>query len=225
MPTYPNVPNEPGVPPVPRDPTAPIIDQITIAVSDAVIIARFFLGPQWGLFNSDGSNALQVSSTISVEFRGDATVTTAPLQAGGFVSYNKVQVPRLIRMSFAISGGKFLPIGINLGAPDNASFLQQLEYLRDNPILLTAVTPDAVYQNVTVVHFEYRRTAQNNATMLTSDVWLEEIREPGVAQFSSDNVQSPSSADPVNVGTVQPTSPGAFANELPPPAGGTGGFS
>jgi hypothetical protein len=213
MPTYPNVPNVPGVPPVPRDPQAPIAENIILAVSDAIIIAKLFIAPQWGLFNDDGTNALNVSSTVSVEMRGDAAVTTAPQEAGGFVSYNKVQVPQMIRMTFSVSNGSFLPPGgaqlatiAGLGSffPTPDDLLATLEGLRDQPILLTAVTPNAVYPNVTVMHYEYRRTAQSNATKLDVDVWVQEIRLPGTAQFDKDNTESPSSPDPVNGGTVQP---------------------
>jgi hypothetical protein len=217
------------VPPLPRNPQVPIIDNITIAAADAIQIARLFVAPPWGLFNLDGSNALQVSSTVTAEMRGDANVTTAPLEAGGFVSYNKVTMPRLIRMTFAVAAASFLPaidiVGLitgfdaaaflpaPFGSPDIDALLGTLEFLRTSPTLLVAVTPNAVYPNVTVVHYEYRRSAQNNATMLTTDVWLEEIRLPGEAKFSAATTQSPSSSDPVNAGTVQPGAPITIAED------------
>lgn len=226
MPDYPNVPVAPGAPPVLRTPQQ-AIQEVGIVVADAVQIYQLFQGPQWGLFLMDEvqTPALLADSVISVEVRADSTVATAPQEQGAFQSYDKVQVPYMVRIVFGISGGAYLPIGsvfgidlptfglgsLGTGIGDPASkrnqFLTDIERDRTIPLLLTAITPDQSFFPVTVIHYDYRRTAVNGATLLQVDVWLQQVRITGGFQFTNDTLQDSSAADPGNNGTVAPKGP------------------
>ena len=217
---YPLVPLVPGVPAVLSSPDSPL--QIagitaTLVTSDAISIAGLFAAPQWGLFDSTGVAVLVSDTVRAVEYRREAQVSQAQQEQGAFQSYNKVQEPFDARVTFSYSGngsaldslasggiyGQALT-GINPAQDNRAQFLGQLEDLIESLDLISVYTPEIQYDSANVVHFDYRRTVESGTTMLTVDVWLEEIRVTGTVEFS--NTAAPSGANLFNNGTVQPAS-------------------
>jgi len=220
-PAYPNVPMAPGVPTVPRQPGIVQAQAATVLLaSDAASILTLFSGPQWGLFNTDGTPAFSafgdlglgtfgaiagslIASGISAlgggglsilrqGFRNDNRVSTAPQEQGAFVSYNKVATPFQGRITYVISG---------LAAARGA-FLADVRTKQGSTNLFLLSMPEYSYPNVTIVHHDYDRSAREGLTALAVEIWVEEIRITGTQAFS--NTQTPAGASQVNGGMVQP---------------------
>lgn len=216
-PAYPSVPQAPGVPPVLRQIGA-IQNTVVLLAADAAQIVSLFAGPQWGLFTTNGAPAFNVpgltigiggftvpipgiiaggsgQSVGEVEYRLDHQISTAPQEGGAFLSYNKVSTPFAGRVTYIVSGTQ---------AQRNA-FLQAVAAMQKSLTLLTLTMPEISYPSCNVVHHDFRRTARNGVTMFSVDIWVEEVRVTGTAAFS--NTQTPSGANQVNGGTVQPQTP------------------
>lgn len=205
----PTVPTAPGVPALNR--VAAAQNNIGLLLADAAQIANLFAQPQWGLFTQDGGplfpgfsatpiiNAIAsgvglANTSVGEEaYRREYRISTAPQEHGAFLSYNKVQMPFDGRVSYIVSGL----------AEARAFFLQQLETAAAALDLYALVMPEMVYPSVNIIHHDFRRRASRGLQMLEVDIWVEEVRVTGTAQFSNGTTKTPSGADPFNAGQLQ----------------------
>lgn len=234
VPTFPDVPAAPGVPPVLRS-IATTIDKVALLTADAVVIARLFAGPQWGIFKA-GVPVLIGDSVVGVDYRREWRVANYPVEKGGFASYNKVAEPFDVRVTFACSGSQSLIstflsggalgaliTGTDPAAGNRGAFMRALEQYGAALDLLTVVTPEFSFPSCNITHIDYRREARRGTTLILIDVWLAEIRVTGTAAFS--NTATASGAAPVDNGAVQPTAPPAVAQPSGLLATGGEGFA
>jgi hypothetical protein len=237
VPPFPNVPLAPGVPAVARAlGSAPVLGAVTL-VSDAVIVLRMFQGPQWGLFLAGptqglflggASSAIVGDSCYAVALAQDVRISKYPVEKGGFASYNKVNDPFNGKVTFTVSGALSLGNIVSaiqsgsIGGALNAltgqsarnSFLTLVDAAVKSLDLYSLVTPDFTYPSVNLVHYDYARTSHDGATMLTVDIWVEEVRVTGGAAYSK--TTTPAGADPVNGGTVQAQAPTSEQQSVAP---------
>jgi hypothetical protein len=231
VPSFPNVPFVPGVPPVARPPGF-VPSVLSLLVNDtvsAVLTGLYAL--QWGIFKNGipilvplGSNILNAStavggvvsnlttlgrltgtsgliglggvtgarSIISLDFKKDATVSSYPVEQGGFQSYNKVQTPFEARVRIASGPSK----------TDRSNLLTTVEALYQSLDTYDVATPEANYSSANVHHYDYQRTATNGAGLIVVDLWLTQIVQTSTSTFA--NTQTPSGANPIAGGNVQP---------------------
>ncbi len=219
-PTYPNVPDADGVPPLLRS-VAGIQNNIALLAGDALSILALFDTPQWGLFTADGAPAFAGPTSAGlarvleilgpgglsvgeIEYRQEFRLSSAPQEAGAFLSYNKVNSPFQGRVSYIIGGT----------AAQRGAFLGIIEKVEASLDLLSLVTPEKTYPSVTVVHHDYRRSAHAGVSMFVVDVWIEEVRITGTSAFTT--TTAPAGASPANVGAVQPGVPTAAQSAAVP---------
>ena len=188
---YPNVPPLPGVPPLLRAPGA-MFSTPPLLSSDTASDPQNSFASQWGIFDQDGNQVLQADSVISFDFKHEFEVSDFPIEDGGFTSYNKVAIPYQPRVVFSRGGTD----------ADRTDFLLALEDLVADTNLYDVVTPEVTYPNANVRHYDYRRTSKEGVTLITANVWLEEIRVTVSSAFS--NTKQPSGADTVDDGQIQP---------------------
>jgi hypothetical protein len=190
MPVFPNVPLAPGVPAIPRDPLA-VAAGISLLTVDAVI--NQFLSNQttWGIF-LNGVPVVQADNITSMEFKQDWTLSTYPVEQGGFQSYDKVSLAYEVRLRFTTGGS----------ISHRANFLESIQAVADTLTLYDVVTPEEIYTSVNIMRYDYDRKAFKGLGLFAIDVWLMQIRVTAVTQFQS--VQAAPSASPQNVGQVQP---------------------
>lgn len=202
-PLYPNVPFVAGVPPVFR--SLDVANRALIAATDVATLltndAAFFglfsgAGAQWGLFDDGGQSVIAAEVVASMDYRREFRVADFPIEDGKFASYNKVQLPYDVRLTFVQAGT----------VDDRTGVLQQVASACETLQLYVAVTPEFSYDQVNVVSFEYRRTAQSGASMLTIEVFCREVRLVQQGQFSQTK-QDPAAADSQNQGAVSTTTP------------------
>jgi hypothetical protein len=162
VPQYPDVPVAAGVPPVNRPSaalqTVTAVDTAAILVADAVIAARMFAAPNWGIFDASMQPVITGDSTISVAFRKQARVSDYPIEQGGFASYNKVQTPYDSRLTFAcggsfsvnsviaaagaaIAGNLSGALGALTGEAARTAFLDSIDAAEQSTDLYNIVTP------------------------------------------------------------------------------------
>lgn len=197
--TYYDVPDVPGVPPLLRAP-GPAPAQPILLSADA---PQAYAAPQikWGIYDSNLAPVI-VGETVSVfEFRKEYRVIDYPVEQGSFSSYNKVQLPFEARLTFMQGGTD----------GDRQAFLAEVQATCDavasasDPLslaLFTVLTPEVVYPNVTITHYDFSRRAKNGVTLLAVDVWVRQVRPVSGPQFA--NTKSASGASQQDDGTVQP---------------------
>lgn len=215
-PPYPNVPQAAGVPPVARQ-QGTTASTLPLLIADAIQIASLFLAPKWGLFDDGGnpvivSNSLNIPSAlgtaatalglsvlvadpsvVGLDFAKDNAISTAPREASSFLSYNKVFNPFRARLNFVMGGSE----------ASRSAFLQSVMAAEESLDLYTLVMPEYSYENVNVTHYDFRRSSHSGLTLLTIEVWVEEVRIVGTSQFSSVATKAPSGASSTNGGSVQ----------------------
>ena len=197
---YPDVPDAAGVPPVLREPGAFATEDASSAplmTSDADGLDNYQSQAVWGIFDDNGQPVIVADSVFAVDFRKEYRISDYPIEQGAFGSYNKVELPFDGKVSFTVGGSD----------SDRSGFLASVAAAVSTLDLYSLITPEMTYSSASVVHYDYRRTAQNGATLLTVEMWVEEVRVTGTSEFK--NTAKPSGADPAPGGTVTPTnSPG-----------------
>lgn len=167
-----------------------------LVVADATNILNLFSGPKWGIFNQDGSLAIQPDSMISLDFKKDYKIPNYPVEQGSFQSYNKVTLPRGTRVRMTKGGTD----------SDRANFIVQVNHAANSLNLYNVVMPEGtVNQNVSILNYGFSRTSENGAGLLMVDIEFIEVMVTATVAFS--NTTAPSGANPVNGGSVQPQTP------------------
>ena len=163
--------------------------------ADAPTALAAFGAPVWGIFQS-GAPVLVVDSVVGFNFRRDWHIADYPMEEGAFGSYNKVNIPYDARVEVTKGG----TIG------ERKQFLTQVEAISNTLDLYDVNTPEFIYPNVNVQHYDMRRTSISGVQLLTVDIWLREIRQDVIVEFN--NTKLPSGNNPINGGMVQPIPPG-----------------
>jgi hypothetical protein len=169
---FPNVPNLPGVPAVLR---GPLLAQV--ATLAAPIIGGFLdsFAPVWDILDSGGNSVIAPDTFLGIEYQNTRSISSYPLEAGSFASYNKVNDPFRATVRMATGGT----------LADREGFLADMQRMADSLDLYTIVTPEGSYSNVNLERFDYRREARNGANMIIVAAHFVEIRQAAPMAYSS----------------------------------------
>lgn len=204
-----------------------VVSDVLTATSVLGINLLQAIAPQYAVVSADTSSVLLNPDTVTeVEYRHEQRVSDYPVEQGAFSSYNKVAVPYDLRLKMSWGGRNFVQsleqvldtflnqtLGTGFGQPQSrGDALAALETMLGSLDLVDVVTPDYTYVNCNLVHFDYRKTAKEGATRLIVDLYFREIRETVSAVYSNGSLpnitsDSPSAANPVNLGTVTGSTP------------------
>ena len=185
-----SVPNVPGVPAVVFAPVIGLINQFL--TGDTLGLFPGASNPGWGIY-SGGSAVVHAETVLTFDYRQQWAIADYPIEGGSFESYDKVATPFDARFRFATGGSE----------TQRQELLSSIKSIAGNTQLYTVVTPEAVYQNVNITHYDYSRAAQNGLGLIVVDVWAQEIRV--AASGGTFSTQDPTSAPQVNGGSVQTT--------------------
>lgn len=189
---FPNVPNLPGVPPVMRNPLA----AVTTLAAPIISALLDSFKPVFGVFDEAGAKLLEADTFISLEYTNQRKISAFPVEKGSFTNYNKVNDPfrGIVR---AAKGGTLA---------DREAFIASLQALADSLDLVKLVTPEAVYINVNMEGFSYKRTQTSGANQIIAECKFVEIRLPGwlPAQPVTPQAKSPSAMDKIVSGLSKP---------------------
>lgn len=200
---FPKVPTIPGVPALNVQPGAPpFAPEAPRLFRDSLSASSAKAG--WGIYDTAGALALDPDSIAAFEIMREFRVPDFPVEAGGFASYNKVATPAEIRVTVTKGGSD----------ADRLAFLDTVKALVESLDLFDIVTPDSTFSKRNITRYDYRRTSDRGATLLTVELTATEIREAGKAAFT--NSKAASGATPAVGGPVRPSA--ATAAQLPPAA-------
>jgi len=187
----PFVPQFPGVPPLSSYAPPAALALLTI---DAVLSLVVPGVPQWGIF-FQGFPVVVADSVVSFEYKEDWSISSYPVEQGGFESYNKVQVPFDVRVTYTAGGSPFNRLALQAS----------IDAIMPSLDLFDVVTPEKVFLSVNPTHQDFRRTSLDGVGLLKVSVWCEQVRVEAQAQFT--NTQMPSGASPQGGGLVQTQQP------------------
>ena len=181
---FPSVPLTEGVPNLAR--SANSLLQTTGATGHAMGLtgglAGTFLGqylnsmlaPTYALIDSKGKKVIQPDGPGEFEMKGDSSVSTYPVEEGGFQSYNKVLAPEDLNLSL-LCGGQ--------GPMSREAFLSACAKLKSDPVVIKLVTPDRVFPYVTCTGMSYKKSARSGVTLLSVSLTFKEVRVVATASF------------------------------------------
>jgi len=161
-----------------------------LLIADEILTGAFGL-QQWGIF-SDGEPIIEPDTYISFDYKQTWTLSDYPLEGGAFETYDKVQTPFDARFRVASGGSD----------ANRQALLDSIAAIAGDTNTYDIVTPEEVYPSVNVAHYDYRRTSTNGLGLITIDIWLIQVRITAMTSFTQ--TQSPSAANPVSAGQVQP---------------------
>lgn len=179
VPRYPNVPQAPGVPPLQR--ASQVLNTVSLLVSDVLNILDMFAGPRWGIFDEEGTPLLTGDSVLNVDYKQEARMSDFPVEKGQFATYNKVQQPFDARIGFTVGGTE----------DDRAEFLARAQKLVQTIQMVSLVTPEVTYESCNVIHCDYRRSSRSGVTLLTVELWLQEVRQVASSAFTENTPNEP----------------------------------
>lgn len=192
---YPDVPQTPGVPAVNRNDTNPAGGAGVSRQRSFGSATGYAIEDAWGIFDKNGNRPFVPDSFAAVEFMRELRISDYPQEAGGFQSYNKVATPFDIRVTVT-KGGK---------ATDRTAFLSKIAAMVNGTDLFVVSQPERTYPNVNFVKYEYKRTGDEGAGLLTVELTGEEVRVTAKGKYT--NTKEPSGADQQNGGPVRPQAP------------------
>lgn len=164
----------------------------SILTGDMISGIGYTTAPTWGIF-SGGSAIITADTVLNIDYKQEWVLSDFPLERGAFETYDKVATPYDVRVRFLAGGSD----------SKRAALLSSIEAIAGDYNLYDVVTPEVVYLNCNVRHYDYRRTTQNGVGILAVDVWLVEVRVQGSTTVGQ--TASASGSPAYNGGVVQPT--------------------
>lgn len=126
-----------------------------------------FFKSSWVLLNEGGGQAIAFTSFINMDLSTENKVIQAPVEQGGFVTYNKVQTPLEISLQVAIKGD----------ASELDDAIDDLLTMSGSTQLLSLITPEREYKNLNLTKLAWRRTTDEGIDVIYVDCGLTEIRQ------------------------------------------------
>jgi hypothetical protein len=170
-----------------------IINNASLMVSDALLIAQKFQPSPWGIYNASGVLAIKPDSIVALNYDREWSLLTFPVEQGGFESYNKVQLPYQTEVTITKGGS----------LSEREQIIWKLEEMAASLAMFTVYTPEEIFMNVNVESFNYSRTSTNGAGMITANIRFKEIRQTATA--TSPPTKNPNDAGVYTGGTLQTT--------------------
>lgn len=146
--------------------------------------------PAWGIFSRGGQPVVLADNVIRADYRKEYTVSNYPVEEGSFESYDKVELPFDMRLTFTAGGS----------LANRQALLDSLEAIQGDLQLYDVVTPEKTYTSVNVTHIDYNRR-EGSSGMLVVEVWVTQIRVGVTDELSA--TREPSGASTVDGGDVQ----------------------
>jgi hypothetical protein len=196
---YPNIPNVPGVPPILRNPLAPI-PLPPLLTSDTVSSAAAYGTQQWGLF-FNGSPVIAADNVVAFEFKQDWVLADYQIEQRGFETYDKVQRPYDVRLTFSRGGSE----------SRRAAFLASVQAIVNDTKLYDASMPEYTWTDMNITHYDLKRTATDGVGLMIINLYLLQIRADVTEQYTNTSTASGVSS-PANPTATQDPGAEAFQN-------------
>lgn len=142
-------------------------------------MALYDIGQDWMIIASDGSAALDFHSFVNIDVTCENPITRAPIEQGGFVTYNRVISPTTVGIMLSVKG-----------SPSHLqNVIEQIDRLAAECTLLSIITPYKEFKNYAIEKYQYSQDNTSGIDVLYFDFAFVEVREVGV-QYSNARVSS-----------------------------------
>lgn len=138
------------------------------------------LAPSFGIYyawndpagvHQKGGKPFSPDSFVVVEVGAEASVSTAPVEQGAYTTFNKIQRPPELHVTFTVEGGTAfsgaVPNLTNFSTTSRSNVLETLEMMRTTAGLYDIETPDKTWTSYDLVKYDYRTRSNNGPTLLT----------------------------------------------------------
>jgi hypothetical protein len=127
----------------------------------------------WAIKYKDGGEPFDVDSIINLHYDHANKVSSFPIEKGGFVSYNKVNEPRTVKLKLTVGGGDRVLI-----------FMADVERELTSTNLYTIITPEREYKRMTLEKVAYPRDAKSADQVVIDLTFIE------IVQVSSQTIDA-----------------------------------
>ncbi|EIO8739063.1 hypothetical protein LRG41_001581 [Salmonella enterica] len=157
------------------------------------------LAPSFGIYYASGKDQgkqpFTPDSFVVVEVGAEATVSTAPVEQGAYSTFNKIQRPPELHVTFTVEGwtafSGAIPNLTNFSTTSRSNVLEILEKMRTTAGLYDIETPDKTWTSCDLVKYDYRTRSNNGPTLLTVTAVFQTIQKTGEVSVGSADKKAP----------------------------------
>ncbi|ELZ3713902.1 hypothetical protein UL760_004490, partial [Salmonella enterica] len=146
-----------------------------------------------------GGRPFSPDSFVVVEVGAEASVSTAPVEQGAYTTFNKIQRPPELHVTFTVEGwtafSGAVPNLTNFSTTSRSNVLETLEMMRTTAGLYDIETPDKTWTSYDLVKYDYRTRSNNGPTLLTVSAVFQAVMITGEVSVGSTDNQSPTDND------------------------------
>ncbi|EDF3430435.1 hypothetical protein JYB54_002543 [Salmonella enterica] len=161
------------------------------------------LAPSFGIYYASGKDQgkqpFTPDSFVVVEVGAEATVSTAPVEQGAYSTFNKIQRPPELHVTFTVEGwtafSGAIPNLTNFSTTSRSNVLEILEKMRTTAGLYDIETPDKTWTSCDLVKYDYRTRSNNGPTLLTVTAVFQTIQKTGEVSVGSTDKKAPTDND------------------------------
>lgn len=166
------------------------------------------LAPSFGIYYAwndpagvhlKGGRPFSPDSFVVVEVGAEASVSTAPVEQGAYTTFNKIQRPPELHVTFTVEGwtafSGAVPNLTNFSTTSRSNVLETLEMMRTTAGLYDIETPDKTWTSYDLVKYDYRTRSNNGPTLLTVSAVFQAVMITGEVSVGSTDNQSPTDND------------------------------
>ncbi|HGI9864278.1 TPA: phage baseplate protein [Salmonella enterica subsp. enterica serovar Montevideo] len=163
------------------------------------------LAPSFGIYYASGKDQgkqpFTPDSFVVVEVGAEASVSTAPVEQGAYTTFNKIQRPPELHVTFTVEGwtafSGAVPNLTNFSTTSRSNVLEILEKMRTTAGLYDIETPDKTWTSCDLVKYDYRTRSNNGPTLLTVTAVFQTILKTGEVSVGSTDKKAPTDNDKV----------------------------
>ncbi|HFW4265291.1 TPA: phage baseplate protein [Salmonella enterica subsp. diarizonae serovar 61:r:-] len=161
------------------------------------------LAPSFGIYYASGKDQgkqpFTPDSFVVVEVGAEASVSTAPVEQGAYTTFNKIQRPPELHVTFTVEGwtafSGAIPNLTNFSTTSRSNVLEILEKMRTTAGLYDIETPDKTWTSCDLVKYDYRTRSNNGPTLLTVTAVFQTIQKTGEVSVGSTDKKAPTDND------------------------------
>lgn len=166
------------------------------------------LAPSFGIYyawtdpagaHQKGGKPFSPDSFVVVEVGAEASVSTAPVEQGAYTTFNKIQRPPELHVTFTVEGWTAfsgnVPNLTNFSTTSRSDVLKTLERMRTTAGLYDIETPDKAWESYDLVKYDYRTRSNNGPTLLTVSAVFQAVLNTGEVLVGSTDKKAPTDND------------------------------
>jgi len=162
-------------------------------------IVNSTLSPGYGIYYASGDKKNQKpfnpKSFVVTEYSGEATIGSAPKEKGAYSSFNKVQRPPELHVTFTVEGWTGYSGSVSnltdFTLTSRSDVLAVLETMRTSAETYDIETPDTAYTSYDLTKYDYRIRSDSGVTLLMVTAVFQSVMDVGEVTIAVDTGTCP----------------------------------